>query len=180
MNYLIPLRLLRGQLPSTSLLHHYPRLRDLYAPFISALRAGDVKAYDAALEYAEVRLVDMGVWLAVERAREICMRCLFKKVYVSSLSALSFCHIRSLANANLPHSPLPRWKVLGKPSRIEISNFHDGFRVSGLSMPMVETECLLANMIYKGYIKGYISHEKQTVVLAKGDAAFPKLRDRPM
>ncbi|KAG8860519.1 COP9 signalosome (CSN) subunit [Tulasnella sp. 330] len=150
LNYLIPIRLSRGQLPSPQLLHHYPRLNQLYTPFILALRAGDVKAYDAALEWAEVRLVDMGVWLAVEKAREICMRCLFRRV----------------------------WKILDKPSRITISQFHDAFRISGLLMPVEETECLLANMIFKGFIKGYISHEKQTVVLAKGDSAFPRLKDR--
>ncbi|KAG9030370.1 COP9 signalosome (CSN) subunit [Tulasnella sp. JGI-2019a] len=125
LNYLIPIRLSRGQFPSPQLLHLYPRLRELYTPFISALRAGDVKAYDAALEWAEVRLVDMGVWLAVEKAREICMRCLFRRV----------------------------WKILEKPSRIQISQFHDAFRLSGLSMPVEETECLLANMVFKGYMK---------------------------
>ena len=47
-----------------------------------------------------------------------------------------------------------------------------------MSMPMEEAECIVANMIFKGYMKGYISHERQTVVLAKGAAAFPKLSDR--
>jgi COP9 signalosome complex subunit 12 len=172
LNYLIPIRLLRGRLPSKQLLDRFPRLRELYTPFISALRAGDVKAYDAALEWAEVRLVDMGVWLAVEKAREICLRCLFRRVCV--FSAL---HVTpSMLLMTRRHSL--RWKILEKPSRIPISKFHDAFKVSGLLMANEETECLLANMVYKGYVKGYISHEKQMVVLAKGDGAFPKLRDR--
>ena len=41
-----------------------------------------------------------------------------------------------------------------------------------------EAECLVANMIYKGYMRGYISHEKQMVVLANANA-FPRLSDRP-
>ena len=45
-------------------------------------------------------------------------------------------------------------------------------------MSAEEAECLVANMIYKGFIRGYISHEKQMVVLAKADA-FPRLADRP-
>jgi hypothetical protein len=40
-----------------------------------------------------------------------------------------------------------------------------------------EAECLVANMIYKGFMRGYISHEKQMVVLA-GTYAFPRLADR--
>lgn len=35
-----------------------------------------------------------------------------------------------------------------------------------------EVECFLANMIYKGYIKGYIAHERGIVVLS-GKDAFP-------
>ena len=58
-----------------------------------------------------------------------------------------------------------------------------------------EVECLLANLIYKvcasctprktvthavhaqGHLRGYISHEKQTIVVAK-DNAFPPLAGR--
>lgn len=41
-----------------------------------------------------------------------------------------------------------------------------------------EAECLVANMIYKGYMRGYISHEKQMVVLSN-TIPFPRLADRP-
>ena len=37
---------------------------------------------------------------------------------------------------------------------------------------MDEVECILANLIFKGLIKGYISHQKQTLVLSKKDP-FP-------
>ena len=36
-----------------------------------------------------------------------------------------------------------------------------------------EVECFLANMIYKGYMKGYISREHATVVLSRKNDAFP-------
>ena len=35
----------------------------------------------------------------------------------------------------------------------------------------------MANLIFKGYIRGYISHEKQMVVLANTNS-FPRLADR--
>eukprot|EP00343_Euplotes_focardii_P002023 CAMPEP_0205805266 /NCGR_PEP_ID=MMETSP0205-20121125/8441_1 /ASSEMBLY_ACC=CAM_ASM_000278 /TAXON_ID=36767 /ORGANISM="Euplotes focardii, Strain TN1" /LENGTH=63 /DNA_ID=CAMNT_0053076215 /DNA_START=384 /DNA_END=572 /DNA_ORIENTATION=- len=34
-------------------------------------------------------------------------------------------------------------------------------------------ECILSGLIYKGYIKGYISHEKGLMVVAKKDP-FPE------
>lgn len=37
-----------------------------------------------------------------------------------------------------------------------------------------EAECIAANMIFKGYVRGYISHEKRMLVLAAKNA-FPSL-----
>ena len=37
-----------------------------------------------------------------------------------------------------------------------------------------ETECIIANLIYEGKIKGYISHQHQKLVVSKKDA-FPPL-----
>lgn len=55
--------------------------------------------------------------------------------------------------------------------------FYCATQVAGLSCPMDEVECFVANMIYKGLIRGYISHEKQVVVLA-ANGAFPRVADR--
>ena len=37
-----------------------------------------------------------------------------------------------------------------------------------------EVECLLANMIDKGYVRGYLSHEKKFLVLSQKDG-FPAM-----
>jgi hypothetical protein len=39
-------------------------------------------------------------------------------------------------------------------------------------MDLDELECMIANQIYIGYIKGYISHENRLLVLGKTDP-FP-------
>lgn len=55
--------------------------------------------------------------------------------------------------------------------------FHAALVIAGQEeMTAEEAECLVANMIYKGFMRGYISHEKQMVVIAKTDA-FPRLAD---
>lgn len=66
---------------------------------------------------------------------------------------------------------------MDKTTRLNIKMFHCATKVVGLDSPMEEVECFVANMIYKGLIRGYISHEKQIVVLA-ANGAFPRLADR--
>ncbi|EGO02348.1 hypothetical protein SERLA73DRAFT_178247 [Serpula lacrymans var. lacrymans S7.3] len=150
LTYLIPLRILRGHLPSRELMQRFPVLDELFTPFIAAIRAGDPSAYDTALEKWERRLVDLNLWLTLDNARELCIRGVFRKT----------------------------WVVSEKSTRIPISMFHCSLRISGVHISQEEAECLVANMIYKGYMRGYISHEKQMVVLASTNT-FPRLADRP-
>ncbi|KAN0126748.1 hypothetical protein V8E52_000388 [Russula decolorans] len=150
LTYLIPLRILRGHLPSTELLSRFPDLDELYTPFISAIRKGDIQGFDSALDKFERRLIDLNIWLTLEKAREICIRGLFRRV----------------------------WVVSEKSNRIPVAMFHCSLRVSGMDVSLEEAECLVANMVYKGYMRGYMSHEKQMVVLANTNA-FPRLADRP-
>jgi len=83
---------------------------------------------------------------------------------------------------------IPSWIASSKSTRIPISSFHTAVQLSILNANSAEdsgsttgdeeeTECLLANMVYKGYMKGYISHEKQMVVLS-AKSAFPALKER--
>ncbi|KAI9447934.1 hypothetical protein H4582DRAFT_2107372 [Lactarius indigo] len=122
LTYLIPLRILRGHLPTADLLKRFPVLDELYTPFISAIRKGDIHGFDAC--------------------------------------------------------PGQNWVVSEKTNRISVAMFYSSLRVSGMEVSSEEAECLVANMIYKGYMRGYISHEKQMVVLANTNA-FPRLADRP-
>ena len=41
-------------------------------------------------------------------------------------------------------------------------------------MDMDEVECLVANLIFRGYVKGYLSHKLHVAVLSKKDA-FPPM-----
>jgi hypothetical protein len=43
-----------------------------------------------------------------------------------------------------------------------------------MALEMDEVECLVANLIYRGYVKGYISHSKRVLVLSKANP-FPAL-----
>jgi hypothetical protein len=63
-------------------MNRFPVLDELLAPFVAAIRAGDISAYDATLQKWERRLLELNLWLTLERARELCIRGLFRRVYV--------------------------------------------------------------------------------------------------
>lgn len=78
LDYLIPVLLLRGVLPSSKLLSKQGRIAALYGPFVEAFRTGNVALYDEQLQAGEKRLMDRGTYLIVERAREGAVRALMK------------------------------------------------------------------------------------------------------
>lgn len=83
-----------------------------------------------------------------------------------------------------------RWIASDKSTRIPLSTFRVALELHNVDVDADEVECMVANMIYrvscatttarqviaymKGFMKGYISHEKQMVVLAK-IMPFPNL-----
>ena len=77
-------------MPSRELLGRFPILDDLFSPFIAAIRSGDIRAYDTALESYEKRLVGLNLYLTMERGREISIRGLFRKVCVFKYSLWPF------------------------------------------------------------------------------------------
>jgi hypothetical protein len=173
--YLIPLRILKGHLPSAELMKRFPVLDEIFAPFIAAIRTGDLKSFDQALDKWETRLLELNLWFSLEKARELCIRGLFRKMYAPLACILSI--FRPLISLLL-FLFLHRWVATGKGTRIPISMFHTALTVSGIDVVEDEAECLVANMIYKNFIRGYISHEKQMVVLAAANT-FPRVADRP-
>ncbi|KAF9212257.1 COP9 signalosome (CSN) subunit [Podila verticillata] len=146
LHYLIPTRLLRGSLPPTSLLSNFPDLKQIYEPIVIAIKTGNVRMFDEALATGSSRLVSLGTYLTVERARGVVVRVLFKKVYTA----------------------------MNKSTKLEVSLFKTALAYVGVDVDDEEVECMLANMIYKGYIRGYLSHEKSVLVLSQKDP-FPSL-----
>ncbi|KAN0060768.1 COP9 signalosome (CSN) subunit [Thecaphora frezii] len=148
LTYLLPTRLLLGHLPSPALLNQFPRLSALYSRFIASFAHGDVRTFDQHLStpVVEKTLVARGVYLALERAREGCLRSLFRRV----------------------------WIARDRQTRMALDDFWKALRFVKIEVERSEAEWVVAGLIYKGYIKGYIAHERGIVVLSAKDA-FPKL-----
>ncbi|KIS68384.1 uncharacterized protein UMAG_03478 [Mycosarcoma maydis] len=160
LTYLIPVKLLKGSLPHPSLLDPTTpigRKLAVYQPFTRALRTGDVKAFDQALANPTIEssLVKRGTYIAIERARDATLRTLLKTIWLS-----------------LPLNPTNT-----RPTRLTLTLLHHATSTDliRLKYSIKELEWILATLIYKGYVKGYIAHERGVLVLSAKDA-FPALR----
>lgn len=165
LTYLIPAHVLNHhRLPSPALLERAPELSKLFTPLFKAVKQGNLHAFDVALLDAEAELVRRRVYLTMERARDLCMRNLFRKVFQYA----GWEEQKDAATG----------EVTGKirRTRIKIEEFEAAMKVSCRGGDEVidrdEVECFLAGMIYKNLMKGYIARDRGIVVLSKA-GAFP-------
>ncbi|KAA1114260.1 COP9 signalosome (CSN) subunit [Puccinia graminis f. sp. tritici] len=151
MNYLVPLRLLKGKRPIPALLRQFSQLSDLYQPFITAVRLGNIELFDRHLSQVEKQLMKRGTYLIVERCRDVCL-CNFVKL-VHRLKAPAH------------QIPLDSFRKIAYEVEDEPEE-EDG------NSKLEEVECLLANLIAQDRVRGYIHHQAKMLVLSKIDA-FP-------
>ena len=142
--YLIPVRMLLGGLPSTMLLKKYQL--EFYVPIAKALRDGNIRGLDSAIREHERIFVAHGIYLILEKLKIIAYRNLFKRVFL--LMGTHQLPLQAFTSA---------------------LNFADGSE----EVPVEEVQCIIANLIDKSYIKGYISHSHQKLVVSKKDP-FPQ------
>ena len=147
--YAIPVKMVRGVLPTLEALTNHGLTKE-FGELIRTVRTGNIHAFDAILQRDQERWIAKGIYfLLVEWVRFIVLRNLLKRIWT----------IRTQKNA--------RVRVLDV-SRVLYPNEDD------LSSKRDETECMLANLIYRQYVRGYIHHQCQVLVLSK-KVPFPKL-----
>ncbi|KAI8829345.1 PCI-domain-containing protein [Chytriomyces cf. hyalinus JEL632] len=150
--HLIPVNLLSGRIPASNILQpHHPQLVDMYTDLISAIGSGRLGDFDALLDEKQNELIRRGVFLTMERCRIVCFRNLARRIFL----------------------------IRNKTTRLDLNDILLGAQVAGCDdVSMDQIECLVANLIDKGFVKGYISHEKLTLVLSPNNA-FPALTSVP-
>ena len=84
-----------------------------------------------------------GTYLLLEKCKTECYRNLFKRIHV----------------------------IMDKP-QISLNHVAGAFKWLGMPIDLDEVECILANLIFRGYVRGYLSHAKRVLVLSKRDP-FP-------
>jgi len=142
--YLIPVKMLLGHMPQTQLLKKYDLLQ--FQEVVAAVKQGNLLRLNEALETNEKFFIKCGIYLILEKLKIITYRNLFKKV----------------SNLMQTHQiPIDAFLVALKMMKVD-------------DIDQDETQCILANLIYEGKIKGYISHQHQKLVVSKQNA-FPPL-----
>ncbi|KAL1843718.1 hypothetical protein VTJ49DRAFT_99 [Mycothermus thermophilus] len=157
LTYLIPCHLINNHtLPTKKLLEPYPRLQKLFLPLCQCIKRGELHKFDLALQEGEDEFVKRRIYLTLERGRDIALRNLLRKVFIA----------RGFEEAKPGEKPVRR-------TRVPVAEFAAAISLgSEEKIDNDEVECLLANMIYKGHMKGYISRQHGMVVLSKS-GAFP-------
>ncbi|XP_060754656.1 PCI domain-containing protein 2 [Neoarius graeffei] len=142
--YLLPVKMLLGHMPTNQLLKKYDLMQ--FADVTKAVSEGNLLLLNEALVKHETFFIRCGIFLILEKLKIITYRNLFKKVY----------HL--LKTHQLP---LDAFLVALKMMQVE-------------DVDIDEVQCILANLIYMGHIKGYISHQHQKLVVSKQNP-FPPL-----
>lgn len=138
--YLIPVKMLLGHLPTSSLLHKYDLLQ--FREVVQAVREGNLLRLNNALEEHNAFFIRCGVYLILEKLKVTVYRNLFKKV-----SLLMKTH----------QIPIEAFVEALKFMQVE-------------DIDLDETQCIIANLIFDNKIKGYISNTHNKLVISKQNA----------
>eukprot|EP00590_Aulacoseira_subarctica_P007648 CAMPEP_0172417244 /NCGR_PEP_ID=MMETSP1064-20121228/3771_1 /TAXON_ID=202472 /ORGANISM="Aulacoseira subarctica , Strain CCAP 1002/5" /LENGTH=331 /DNA_ID=CAMNT_0013155455 /DNA_START=1 /DNA_END=996 /DNA_ORIENTATION=+ len=141
LNYLLPVKLLRGRLPTGFLLEKYKMYE--FWPLVEGIRTGNLRVFNEGLMKSQELFIRRGTYLLLEKCKMICYRTLFKRIHL----------------------------VLGR-HQVLLQHIAKILKWLDTPMDLDEIECILANLIYRGYVRGYISHTKRVLVLSKKDP-FP-------
>ncbi|KAB0341384.1 hypothetical protein FD754_018310, partial [Muntiacus muntjak] len=151
--YLLPVKMLLGHMPTVELLRKYHLMQ--FAEVTRAVSEGNLLLLNEALAAHETFFIRCGIFLILEKLKIITYRNLFKKV--NSLSSAS-----------------SRYLLL-KTHQLSLDAFLVALKFMQVEdVDIAEVQCILANLIYMGHIKGYISHQHQKLVVSKQNP-FPPL-----
>lgn len=139
-------------------------LYEEYGVIAEAVANGDIRALEKQLDGNMELYIQSGVFLSLEKLRHLTLRNLLKKI--------------TIALAQNPQE-LQTSEYVDKPWIIPLKLPFAVLREWDSELDMDELECILANLIFIGYVKGYIASEQNVLVLAKDiDKAFPQLSDK--
>lgn len=142
--YLIPVKMLLGYMPRREILIKYSVTQ--FSDLACAVKEGNVHKIDEVIQNHESFFIETGIYLIVEKLKIIAYRNLFKKVY-----------------------------LILQSHQVDLQSCLTALRFVGENdITMDETQCIVANLIYDGKIKGYISHQHNKLVVSKQNP-FPPL-----
>eukprot|EP00123_Amoebidium_parasiticum_P012815 comp21595_c0_seq1/m.30226 comp21595_c0_seq1/g.30226 ORF comp21595_c0_seq1/g.30226 comp21595_c0_seq1/m.30226 type:complete len:403 (-) comp21595_c0_seq1:777-1985(-) len=155
--YLVPCRLWQGSSPTVALLQKYNL--GIYIEIVRAVREGNVGLLTQFLSKYEDVFVRKGLYLLLDRLRLLAYRNLFRKTVAIRADILK---------------DTPEFAKTGHA--VELSWFVQALSFQGDTNDPEEVECIIANLIYKNYIRGYIHRAQRKLVLSK-QKPFPPVKE---
>lgn len=116
-----------------------------YQGIVRALRSGNPLMFRNELQRYQVSFLSKGLYLLLEQLKATLYR-----------NMLFTCY-KILAN-----------------NKINLKSILPALLATGNSMELGELECIVCNLIQKGFVKGYVSHKEAYLVMSKSEP-FPKL-----
>ncbi len=165
--YLIPVKMILGHMPTQAVLEKYD-LRQ-FSGVVRSVKQGNLLGLNEAMEENEKFFIGCGIFLILEKLKIITYR------YQQSMLAQQSCRGSDITCSPFVRNLFKKVHLLLKTHQMPVQAF-----LAALQMMRVEdidsdeTQCILANLIYEGKIKGYISHQHQKLVVSK-QQAFPPL-----
>ena len=142
---LIPFKMLCGTLPSEELIEKYSMQE--YSGIIQAIKTGDMKLFEDCKHKNKRKWIRRGIYFVVDNLELILMRRLFKTV----------------------------WLLGDKQTVVPTELFQKALNLkSQYKFDLLETECLIGNLILKGYLRACVYPEQKKTVFP-ADKAFPNL-----
>lgn len=159
LQFLVPVKLIMGIMPIRALLQEY-QLEE-YDMIAQAIRQGNVHLFDQSLEMYQEKFFAQGTMLLMHKLRPLVLRTLLKHVvrWRAKKSQLNLIEYQRALQF------VPR--IVGATDATVSSKFE---------MDPDSLECLVANMIFKGYVNGKVSQKINVLVLSKSNP-FPSLAD---
>ena len=122
-----------------------------YEPLIRSMKSGDLGLFNSSIAYQQETFIQDGTFLLLEKLEAAVQRRLLRKVW------------------RLHADSQP-----DKSSQIPLLWFQKALNFTGYEVEMDEVECIAANLIARKYVRGYISHKANVMVVAKNEP-FPPL-----
>lgn len=143
--YLVPAKMFKGVLPKRELLDKYEI--DPFKGIVDSIRKGNIYLFEESLQEYEMFFIKKALYLALTRLQYMVYRTLIMRI----------------------------WKMGGEASRVRIDTVVECLNeVVGKVISRDSVECILANLIYKRFIRGYIAHVQGFLVLSK-KTPFPPI-----
>lgn len=139
LHYLIPIRLLKGHYPSSTLLQKFS-IHQIYSNLVECIKVGNIRAFLRCLGEQSKLFLSLGTYVSLEKCNFVVYRNLFCHVFKFNLS-----------NTKISYQLLQIGLHLSSNCKQSTSDL----------------EMILAGLISKHLVKGYLSHDKEFLVLSQ-------------